>query len=221
MYSNYDPTKAGQPQSPWAKPGYYDPTNAGRPQATNFTFGPSAAGFGQPPGLSSLPGFRKGGSASAAFSSTGSSSSGGITKYSGSSSSYSSIPETTSAGSFAGGLVVLALIVGVLGAIFGHAPPTGSDTTSTRNSAQSVSSALSGSDDEFRVGQYIEVDTINLNLRSGPGTNFAVVAIMPQGVRARVVSIAANGWLELDNIRGPGNQSFRGFANSKYLAELK
>jgi uncharacterized protein YgiM (DUF1202 family) len=93
--------------------------------------------------------------------------------------------------------------------------------SSVSDAGQAASSTTSGSDDGFRVGQYVEVDTINLNLRSGPGANFDVVAVMPQGARARVVSTVANGWLELDNIRGTGNQLFHGFANSKYLDSIR
>ena len=98
---------------------------------------------------------------------------------------------------------------------------SGGDDAVSDESGQTSSSTSSGSDDGFGVGQYVEVDTINLNLRLGPGTNFDVVAVMPQGARARVIGTVANGWLELDNIRGNGNQFFHGFANSKYLASIR
>ena len=116
--------------------------------------------------------------------------------FGGSSSSYSS--GTSSASGVIGGLVVLGFILVGLGAILKDSP----------NSQTSSS--------DFRVGQSVTVGTINLNLRSGPGTNFGVVAIMPEGTRARVVGQTNDGWIEL-NVPAQDGEIFHGFANSSYM----
>jgi uncharacterized protein YgiM (DUF1202 family) len=64
--------------------------------------------------------------------------------------------------------------------------------------------------------QYALVNTLNLNLRSGPGTGFPVVAVMPQGLRAKIIGQADNGWLELD-VPGSEGQTYHGFANPNGL----
>lgn len=63
------------------------------------------------------------------------------------------------------------------------------------------------------------VSAINLNLRSGPGPDFDVVAVMPHGFRANVVGHAQNGWVELNEVRGSEGQIYHGFASPTGVTE--
>jgi Bacterial SH3 domain len=217
MYSNWDPTKAGQPQSAWAKPGHYDLTNAGRSQVPNHTFGPSAVGSGQPPGLSSLPSLR--GSTGSIISGTEGSDSVTVGPLSGRDGERigRGTPQDGQRGDESNDLIwgslAVIFIVFVLGAALGdnknHSTP-GQSETSERTQYRPDSPATS-------TAKYAAVTAINLNLRQGPGVGYDVITTIPKGRRAKIISVADNGWFEVE-ASGGGGQTLHGYANGKLMS---
>lgn len=61
------------------------------------------------------------------------------------------------------------------------------------------------------------VTAIQLNLRSGPGTTFGVVAKLDQGLQATVVDELDTGWVELQVLADDGTM-IDGFANKDFLS---
>lgn len=56
----------------------------------------------------------------------------------------------------------------------------------------------------------------NLWLRSGPGTNFSTITMMPNGAKVSIIHTAENGWQEINYLNNDG-QVLHGFANGKNL----
>lgn len=65
-------------------------------------------------------------------------------------------------------------------------------------------------------GHYATVTATNLNLRTGPAASYDVIVVMPQGQKVKVVSVADNGWLEVE-FPAQGGGRYQGFANGKLL----
>jgi hypothetical protein len=97
-------------------------------------------------------------------------------------------------------------------------------TASTNLSADSsVSHVAVGYSPSAPSISYATITAINLNLRAEPRMDpNNILTTMPQGMRVKVVGHAQNGWLELSDVPGTGDQSgqrFHGFASPKGLAE--
>jgi serine/threonine protein kinase len=48
------------------------------------------------------------------------------------------------------------------------------------------------------VPRQIEVLTVNLNVRTGPGTNFETIGAVPRGSKHRVLEVSENGWMQIE-----------------------
>jgi hypothetical protein len=121
---------------------------------------------------------------------------------------------STSSGSGGiGGFIGFIVVIGILAAVFGGG---------TKENRGSVTNATASSNSQAaQMGvvtyPYATVNTTNLNLRTGPGTDYPIVAIMPQNTRAYVMSQSANGWMELGGVISVEGRSLHGFANATYL----
>lgn len=76
---------------------------------------------------------------------------------------------------------------------------------------------LSGGPDWWQVTGLTAGDT--LNVRSGPGTSYAVVGALANGDRARNLGCRMNGETRWCQIEVPGDQPFTGWAAGRYLRE--
>jgi curved DNA-binding protein CbpA len=70
---------------------------------------------------------------------------------------------------------------------------------------------------EPRVPMDATVNTENLYLRTGPGSRFDKVTVMPRGCRVRITGSDINGWLPVEARCDP-DETVHGYASGRYLS---
>jgi SH3-like domain-containing protein len=106
-----------------------------------------------------------------------------------------------------GCLLVIAIILAI---IYGVGKQFETTTTNTRT--------IDDPQQTRTVGTMREVNTINLNMRSGPGSGYSVVATFPKQSRlvsyGETITVGSELWIQAST---PDGQT-RGWVNRKYLS---